>query len=281
MGKLWNSIFEKYINPYYYHYGHRRKQWIKSITHDIVTETPNKQVFYKYTLPSDKWPLDNVLTDAIRRNMSVQACYMNTSADTSIILKNDFPVCSYIKDDTLAFIKKYIFPNIHFYVSMFDDRILSFIDTLYNDVWRLVVQSLLSTPITDIYQKKIPSMNRIYLDECDYIIERLLPHNTQTNYGLYHLFYHLIDTLKAIYDTDNICTIKLIHEILMDIHLEPFKKSADIRYELFQHKYKHRQKYLSIRFHMPKMLVTNLNNHFEEIEEHKITVLSERAKRIG
>ena len=279
MGKFTHNFFRKCaVKPY----NKRRKQWIKNITRQIITSTPTPQQTYKYPLPVKNWPLTEILDNENKRNMSVQNCYIYGNLNPDHIMRNVFPICQYIKDEPIKFIEKFILSNINFYISMFDDRIIAFIDSLYHDLWRLILLILISAPVIDQHQNELKSINRIYLDEYQsYIIERLFLCNTQTIYKLCSLFNNFRDTITEIHEGNEYKNCKILQDISLSVHLEPFKDTTDLRYIVYKERLTNKQKYISFRFHVPKVHFVNQSSHREEIEKHTLMVLKERTKRIN
>lgn len=279
MGKTKQSLFNrchKFIKPLF---SIRRKQWIKAITSDVLKASPSESIIFKHSIPTDKLIVSKILSDNTLTNLSVQACYVYTSTEKQSLFKNDFPMCQYIKEDFICFAEKFILPNIHFYITIFDERIISFISTLYNDLWRLILQLFISTPILDQYENNLKTLNRVYLDDKDYfIIERLLPHKIMTKYNIYNILSHTLETINNLYDSDLESNLNLLSDIAISIYLEPLKRPADITCTHFHESTKNIPTYLSVRFYIPRSFITVHDVHVSDIESHTITLLGERAK---
>lgn len=284
MGKILHSFLKKY--QLYISSQHqtrsKRKKWIRSMTDDIVKFSPSNVIYFKYSLPTEKINLETVLGNASKTKMSVQGCYMYIGKETCSPLQNEFPICQYLQEDCLAFSEKFILKHIHFYISIFEERILSFIATLYNDLWRLALQLFLSAPIIGQHQSRVTSINRVYLDEKDYyIVERLLGYSAMNTYDMSNIFGHTMDTINNMYDKNFEKYLKLLGNILVCISLEPLKKSNDMKYMSFHESSNGAQKYLSLQFFIPRSLVPVNDSHINDIKSHTITILSERTKMLN
>ena len=279
MAQLLHTFLKKYKAK---SHNFKRKQWLKSITHDLIKTTPIKPLINKYALPIHNWNLGEILNDNSKKGMCINACYVYTNPDDEQPLKFAFPLYQYLKDEPLLFIDKFILPHINFYISIFDDRIMSFIDTLHHDIWRMVLLLLLSLPVVDTLHNKVTSINQIYLDEDDcYVVERVFPYSSHSIYKFCCLFGNIFETLSNVYDVNNLNNFKFIQEMFISIHLKPFKEMSDSKLAFQREQEKHKHKYLSLQFYVPKAIIPVHAGQFEHIDNQTSTFSKEKTKRIS
>lgn len=251
-------------------YHKKRKQWLKNIAYALVKNTPKRDPLCKHPFPSKKFSLMEILCDGNNKDIIVEGCYLYKKYNCEQYpFTKTFPFVQFLSQDPLTYVKNMILPYIKRYITQYDTRVESFIETLYVKKWQIILQIMLSVPILDQQNRNIDHENNIYLDDpVHYIVERLVQYNVKTRYSFGHLFYYLTNTMDSYKADINYQNDKLFTETFIDFHLEPYNKDVG--------KYQH---YLSFRFHIPKAIFADEPSHSEEIEKSTLMIMQERYKR--
>lgn len=247
----------------------RRKKWIQNITRDLFTFVPPVDLIRKYTLPTSKCSLLKIISCDWKRNAFVEGCYLINRKQIEPKLSNKFHFGEFLSDGTMGYIQRFILKNITRYVTCYDSRIESFIETLFLKRWRLILHLLLTTSVVDQHGEHVDGDNHIHLDDdtC-YVVERLLDYNIATEYNLSYLFHDLSDSLERSETTQQYLNDNLLNEILVEIHLEPYKILKVLKSDTL----------VSVRFHVPKNAFQNEQNNLKDTDHSALVLLAEKYK---
>ena len=239
----------------------KRKHLLNSITSELRNFKPKSEPKCRYSLPSRKCSLAQILSSNFNKNISIQDCYMYKCPDNknnnNVLVKQLFRYGEYFCAENPF---QFVLPHIKKYITEYDSRVNIFLQTLYISRWQLVLHILLSGEILDQHNKKIQGENYIHLDNpSNYIIERLFLYNVRTKYFLCHLFHHLSDVLNQSERNESSNDENLLKSSEMDIHCVPYQNISMIDSS---------KRFISVRFYFPKDIFSNDLNNCHEIDEN-------------
>lgn len=253
----------------------RRKQWLREISQQIINDIAETEKRDKYPLPTDKWILNDVLIDPMKRNLYVQGCYAFTStSNDNLIFLSDyiFPFRELTHNDFIRYISNLVLVKIFSYITACDENIATFIDSLSLIEWKLVLYVILTSPISNSSGDKLLSKNYIYLDEDDYyVIECVFENKIKTTFVIHFLLRNLINMLQNFMNNYSIHKAGILHNIFIQFHQESFKKHADFKEMVFSLRF-----YVSKDFLIKNKTITYAKDIGEKIldkEIHKKNIL--------
>ena len=239
----------------------KRKHLLRRVIHDLIKIQLKSVPTEKYSLPTKRYTLIDILSDESNQYLSIKGCYMykepNNRFNNSFIHFNfgEF----YHAEDPF----KFVLPYIKGYNTQFESRIETFLQTIFICRWRLILHLIISAKVTDQQNKIIASENYVHLDDnTNFVIERLFQYSVYIHYYLTHLLRNLSDILRQYERNDDYKNDDLIQKTLMDIHISPFEKNVSIFTT---------DSFLSVRFYVPKeIFVYSGNHHLHEIDPNML-----------
>lgn len=256
---------------------YRRKRWLRQISHSIINDTTTKERIEKYPFPTERWILNDVLNDPLKKKLYIQGCYLFTSTNKdNVLILTDyiFPFQELIHEDFIRYISNLVLVKIFSYITTYDENIAIFIDSLSFVEWKLILYVILASPIIDSSGNKLLSKNYIYLDEDDYyVIECIFENKIKTTFVIHILLHNLTNMLQNLMNNYSIHKAAMLHNIFIEFHQEPYKKKL-----LYTH---FRNMTLSLRFYVCKnFLQKNKNVSFIKDINEKVLVKEIHKKNV-
>lgn len=204
----------------------------------------------KYPLPIEKWILNDVLNDPMKKNLYIQGSYAFASTKSEMLLTDYiFPFRELTNDDFIRYTSNLLLVKIFSYVTSSDENITTFIDSLSYVEWKFILYVILTSPIVNSCGNKLLSRNYIYLDEDDYyVIECVFENEIKTTFAIHNLLHNLINMLQNFMNNYSIHKVEILHDIFIEFHQEPHPKNTV------------RKLCLSLRFYVSKTFINKNRN---------------------